>query len=220
MTQLYLSSKSRFCGFGCVCWFHGCRGPTGLPSGSLVTNCSLTLPVVVERRTEQDVDAEVDVDQAGGEQLAVDDHARGHEHLAAPVLHRLVLEIAVVGVLERPPTAEQRAASADLLVAGQRLVPEVEDVVVHRHDLLHELGVAGQPREVVGEQLDRRHRADTAGIERRRVDVAALHQAEHLTRVATDLQRLAVELALERVERGEDVGDRPVAVDRRRGVPR
>ena len=42
--------------------------------------------------------------------------------------------------------------------------------------------------------------------------MAALHQAEHLSRVAADLQRLAVELAGERVERAHDVGDRAVAV--------
>ena len=40
MTQLYLLSKSRFCGCGMVCWFHGWRRSTGLPSGSRVTNIS------------------------------------------------------------------------------------------------------------------------------------------------------------------------------------
>ena len=34
----YLPSKSRFCGRGMVCWFHGWRWSTGLPSGSCVTN--------------------------------------------------------------------------------------------------------------------------------------------------------------------------------------
>ena len=52
------------------------------------------------------------------------------------------------------------------------------------------------------------------------MDVAALHQAEHLARPPADLQGLAVERALERVERAEDVGDRLVAVDRRRAAPR
>ena len=55
-------------------------------------------------------------------------------------------------------------------------------------------------------------RADAARVERRRVDVPALHQAEHLARVAADLQRLAVEVALERVERPHDVADGAVAV--------
>ena len=44
------------------------------------------------------------------------------------------------------------------------------------------------------------------------MDVPALHQAEHLAGVAADLERLAVELALERVQRPHDVGDRAVAV--------
>ena len=44
------------------------------------------------------------------------------------------------------------------------------------------------------------------------MDVAALHQAEHFARVAADLQGLAIELALEGVERGHDLGDRAVAV--------
>ena len=42
--------------------------------------------------------------------------------------------------------------------------------------------------------------------------MAPLHQAEHLARVAADLQRLAVELALDRVERAHDVADGAVAV--------
>ena len=123
-----------------------------------------------------------------------------------------VVEVAVLGVVERAPAAQQHAAAADLLVAGQRLVEEVEQVVVHRHDPLHELHVAHQPGEVVGEELDGRDRADAARVERRRVHVAALHQAEHLAGVPADLQRLAVELAVERVERPHDVADGLVAV--------
>jgi len=40
ITQLYLSSKSRFCGAGRVVWFHGCRMSMALPSGSVVTKGS------------------------------------------------------------------------------------------------------------------------------------------------------------------------------------
>ena len=134
------------------------------------------------------------------------------EHLPAPVRHVPVLEVAVVGVVERAPAAQQHAPPADLLVAGQRLVEEVEQVVVHRHDALHELHVAHEPGVVVGEELDRGHRADAARVERGRVHVAPLHQAEHLARVPADLQRLAVELAGERVERPHDVADGLVAV--------
>ena len=54
--------------------------------------------------------------------------------------------------------------------------------------------------------------ADAAGIQRGGVHVPALHQAEHLPRPAADLQRLAVELAGERVQRAHDVGDGAVAV--------
>ena len=98
---------------------------------------------------------EVDLDQVVGDQLAVDDDARGDEHLAAPVGHVVVAEVAVRRVVQAAPAAEQDAALADVLVAGQRLVEEVEQVVVQRHDLLHELDVAHQPGQVVGEQLDR-----------------------------------------------------------------
>ena len=44
------------------------------------------------------------------------------------------------------------------------------------------------------------------------MDVPAFHQAEHLARVAADLQRLAVELAGEGIERRHDVGDGAEAV--------
>ena len=90
MTQVYLPSKSRFCGRGVVVWFHGCRWSTGLPSGSVLTNISLVLPVVVERRAQQDADAEVDVDQVVGDQLAVDDDAGRDVHRLAPLVHVLV----------------------------------------------------------------------------------------------------------------------------------
>ena len=76
---------------------------------------------------------------------------------------------------------------------------------------------------VVGHQLDRRDRPDAAGVQRRGVDVPALHQAEHLARPPAHLQGLAVELAGERVQRPHDVGDRLVAVRvlvRRPGVLR
>ena len=69
-----------------------------------------------------------------------------------------------------------------------------------------------QARVVVGEELDGRRRADAAGVERRRVDVAPLHEAEHLPGVPAHLERLAVELAREGVERPHDVADRLVAV--------
>ncbi len=145
-------------------------------------------------------------------QLAVDHHAGRDEHGVAPLLHVLVGEVADLGVLERAPAAEQRAAQADLVVAGQRLVEEVEQVVVHRHDLLHELDVAHQPGHVVGHQLDGGGGADAARVQRGRMDVPAFHQAEHLPRPPADLQRLPVELAGERVERPHDVGDGPVPV--------
>ena len=197
-----------------MCWFHGCRMSTGLPSGSVFDEhlVARPLPVVVERVAEQDAHAEVDVDEIVRDELAVDDDARSDEHAPAPVGHVLVLEVAHRGVVQAAPAAEQDAPLADVLVAGQRLVEEVEQVVVQRHDLLQELDVAHQPDVVVGEQLDGRDGADAAGIERRRVDVATFHQAEHLARVAADHQRLAVEVALERVERAHDVADGLVAV--------
>ncbi len=83
---------------------------------------------------------------------------------------------------------------------------------MQRDDALHELHVAHQTRVVVGEQLDRRCRAHTTRIQRRRVDVAPLHEAEHLAGPPADLERLAVELAGERVERAHDVANRGVAV--------
>ena len=158
-------------------------------------------PVVVIAAAQQDSDAEVDVDQGVGDQLAVDHDAWGDEHRVAPRLHVLVGEVADLGILEGTPATQQGPAQPDLLVAGQRLVEEVEEVVVHRHDLLHELDVAHQPGDVVGHQLDGGDGADPAGVQRGGVHVPALHQAEHLSRPAADQQRLAVELAGERVER-------------------
>jgi hypothetical protein len=172
----------------------------------------LPLPVLVVRAAEQDPDAEVDLGQVVGDQLAVDDDAGGDEHLPSPVRHVGVREVAVLGVVERSPAAEQHPPAADLLVPGQRLVEEVEEVVVERDDTLHELDVAHEAGEVVREQLDGGDRADAARVERGGVHMAALHQTEHLPGVAADLQGLTVELALQRVERAHDVGDGAVAV--------
>ncbi len=80
---------------------------------------------------------------------------------------------------------------------------------MQRHALLHELDVAHQPHRVIGEDLNRRNRADTAGIECRWMDVASFHQAKHLAGVTADLQCLAIEFARERIERRHDVGDGP-----------
>ena len=147
-----------------------------------------------------------------GDQLAVDDDAGGDVHLASPVGHVLVGVVALLGIVERSPAAEQHAALADFLVAGKGLVPEVEEIVVQGHDLLHELHILHQAHHVVGEHLDGGNRADAARIERGGMHVAAFHEAEHLAGEAAHGQRLAVELAGERVERGHDVGDGAVAV--------
>ena len=111
----------------------------------------LVFPVLVVRAAEQDADAQVDLDEVVGEQLAVPDDAGADEHLPAPVGHVLVPEVAVRGVVQAAPADQVGLAAAHFLVAGQRLVEEVEQVIVHRHDALHELHVAHQPGEVVGE---------------------------------------------------------------------
>jgi hypothetical protein len=83
----------------------------------------------------------------------------------------------------------------------------LEEVLVQGHDPLHELHVPHQAGVVVGEQLNGGDAADATGVERGGVHVAALHEAEHLSCVAGDLQCLAVELTRERVERPHDVAD-------------
>src|SRR5258707_1633463 len=81
-----------------------------------------------------------------------------------------------------------------------------------RHDLLHEFAVTHQTDEIVREKLYGRDSADASRIKRRRMNVAAFHKTEHLARVATHMQRLAVELTRERVQRSHDIGNGPVAV--------
>src|SRR6266550_206194 len=69
----------------------------------------LVLPVLVERAAEEDADAQVDVDQVVGDELAVDDDTGADEHLAAPVGHVLVLEVAVRRVVQASPADELHA---------------------------------------------------------------------------------------------------------------
>ena len=169
-------------------------------------------PVVVERRPEQDADAQIDLDEVGRDQLVIDHDSGRHVHLAAPLRHGLVPEIAGVWVLERAPAAQQHAALAHPLVAGKRLVEEVEQVVVQRHHPLDEVDVPGEPHQVFVEQLHRRNGADAPRVERGRVHVAPLHQAEHLAGQPAHLQRLLVERAGEGVQRPHDVRDGAVSV--------
>ena len=84
---------------------------------------------------------------------------------------------------------------------------------MQRQAFLHELDVPHQPDDVIGEELHGGDRADAAGIQGRRMDVPALHQAEHLACHAADVQRLAIKLAGERIQGPHDVGDRLVAVE-------
>ena len=78
----------------------------------------LAFPIVVVRVAEEDANPKVDLDEVVGDEFAVDDDARRHEHLATPMGHVLVGEVAVVGVLVRSPASEQDAAFAVMLVPG------------------------------------------------------------------------------------------------------
>ena len=83
---------------------------------------------------------------------------------------------------------------------------------MQRNNLLHELDILHQPNQVVGEELNGRHGSHTARIQRGRMHVPPFHQAEHLARHAAHLQRFAIELPRERVQRAHDVGDLSVSV--------
>ena len=76
MTQLYLSSKSRFCGLRVRVLVPRVAAVDRVAERVLGDEHLLVLPVVVERAAEQDADAEVDVDEVVGDELAVDDDAR------------------------------------------------------------------------------------------------------------------------------------------------
>jgi len=117
----------------------------GVAEGIAIDEGLLARPVRVVRAAEQDADAEVDLDEIGGHQLAVDHDAGRHEGGPPPVGHVAVVVVHDLGILERPPAGQQRAPQADLLVAGQRLVEEVEDVVVERHRPLDEVEHAHEP---------------------------------------------------------------------------
>ena len=88
------------------------------------------VPIVVERRAEQDANAEIDVHQVVRDGLAVHDNAGRDVHRLAPLVHFLVGVIAHFRVVRRTPTSQENAALADLLVTGQRLVEEIEQIVV------------------------------------------------------------------------------------------
>ena len=204
--------KSRFCGRGVVVWFHGMPLVDRVAERIGFDERFLVLPVVVKRTAQQNANAEIDVHEIVGDQLAVHDDARRDEHGASPVGHVLVAVIADIRIVERAPAAQQNAALSNFFITRQRLIPEVEEIVVQRHAFLHELHVLHQADEVVGKQLHGGHGADAAGIQGGRMNVASFHQAEHLARQAADHQRLAVEFAGEWIQRRHDIGDGAVSV--------
>ena len=115
----------------------------------------LARPVVEVRAAQQDPHREVDLDQVGGDQLALEDEAGRDVPVLAPLAHVAVGVVDVVGVVEAAPADEVGVAVADHVVPRQLLQEEVVQVVVHRHGALDVLHVAHQPHVVVGAGLVR-----------------------------------------------------------------
>ena len=63
-------------------------------------------PILVIRGAEKDADLSIDVDETGRDELAVHDDAGRDVHGPAPFIHRFVVVIADVRILERTPAAE------------------------------------------------------------------------------------------------------------------
>ncbi len=82
---MYLSSKSRFCGLGIVVWFQGWRLIHRIAERVVSDEGLAVLPIVVVGASEQDADAEIDLDQIGGHELAVNDDAGRNIHRATPL---------------------------------------------------------------------------------------------------------------------------------------
>ncbi len=84
---------------------------------------------------------------------------------------------------------------------GRRLVEEVEQIIMQRHDLLHELHILHQAGTmIVGKELDRGHGSHSTRIQSGRMYVTAFHQAEHLASHTAHLQGFAVESAGEGIQ--------------------
>src|SRR6266568_2672104 len=183
-----------------------------IAEGVTVNERALVSPVIIEGMAEQDTDAQVDINQTGCYQFTVHDDARGNEHGPSPLVHGAVVVVTHIGVLERAPAADQGTSIADTLIAGEGLIEEVEEVVVQRNNFLHEFDILHQAHEVVGEDLDGAHGADTAGIEGRGVNVASLHQTELFASIAAHLQSFKVEFTGEGIESSHNVADGAIAV--------
>ena len=78
---------------------------------------SVLRPVFVIGGTKQDPDVDVDIDQIVRDEFPIDDYTGRDVHGFAPIVHRFVLVIALVRVLERSPAAEQDTAFAYAFVA-------------------------------------------------------------------------------------------------------
>src|SRR5215831_5587822 len=171
------------------------------------------LPVIVIGTAKQDANTEVDVDQTARDDLTIDNDAGSDIHGTSPLVHGLILVIDDVRIVERTPAAQQRTAIPDFFVSGQSFVHEVEQVIVQRHDLLHELHVLHEPDEIVGKDLDGSRRTDSSRIERGRMHMPSLHETEHLARAAADGKCFAIKLAREWIQRRHDVCNGPISVD-------
>src|SRR5215475_3193142 len=178
---------------------------------------SAVLPVIVIRTAEQDANTEVDVDQTTRDDLTVDNDAGSDVHRTSPLVHVLVLVIDDIGIVERTPAAQQGTAIPDFFVSGQSFVHEVEQVIVQRHDPLHELHILHEPDEIVGKDLYGSRRTDSPRIERGRMHMPFLHETEHLARAVADGKCLAIKLAREWIQRRHDVCNGSISVNARMG---
>ena len=169
-------------------------------------------PVIVIRTAQQNADVQIDIDQVRGDQLAIHDDAGRDKHLVAPVRHVLVGVVAMIGIVERAPAAQQDPPSSDFFVTRQSVVEEVEQIVVQRDDLLHELHILHQTNQIVGEELNRRNGPDSAWIKSRWMNMASFHQAEHFARHAAHLQSFPIELARKGIQRRHDVCNGAIAM--------
>src|SRR5688500_17374388 len=89
-------------------------------------------PVLVERASQQNSHAEIDLYQIRRDQFAIDDDTWGDKHLLSPLGHITILEGGIFRILEAPPATQQDSAVSHFLVPGQRLVEKIKQVIVHR----------------------------------------------------------------------------------------
>ena len=142
------------------------------------------------------LEADIDIGQAGGDQLAVNNNAGRGPTLLTPFVTILIARIIVIFVIPLAKIDHRRGNAANILVTRVTLIEEVKDIIPDRNAFFR---VIEELRHFQIKFIECRggdRGGHTAGDDRLGVRVLAAKKNIGLTRNARHVQRFEIELSV------------------------